>query len=113
MDDQPSHYTQPEAAKLLRISPNSVARLIKQGELGCLRIGRRCFITRAQIDTYLESRTTPPTRVERNASSASGATGSTGERTRRRGTSPGTTEPPSVDDARRRLQGILTPPSGD
>lgn len=41
------------------LSPWSTARLIRSGDLGCVRIGRRVFVTRELLAAYISAATVP------------------------------------------------------
>lgn len=58
-NDSPVILTVAEAARLLRICPNSVRAAIQRGEIPCLRIGRRILIPRAALDALLAGRLSP------------------------------------------------------
>lgn len=45
-----------EVAEVLRVSNMTVYRLIKSGELGAIRVGKNYRIRRADLHTYLETR---------------------------------------------------------
>ncbi len=55
-----------EAAKLLRISPNTGYELIRQGRIPHLRLGRRILIPRHGLETWINEEaavTAPPAEV--------------------------------------------------
>ena len=41
------------------MSPWSTAQLIRDGGLGCVKIGRRVFVTRELLDEYIAAHTVP------------------------------------------------------
>ena len=49
----PPRFTEPEAARELGISTDTVRRERKRGRLGYTRIGRRIFITLDQLHAYV------------------------------------------------------------
>jgi excisionase family DNA binding protein len=54
MDDQPFVYTRREAATLLRISQNTLDRVIRRGEIRTRRIGSRVVISRKALLEFLQ-----------------------------------------------------------
>ena len=54
MDTEDTVLTVPEAAKLLRLSRSFAYALIAQGELPCLRLGRRVLSPRTALDRFVE-----------------------------------------------------------
>jgi hypothetical protein len=42
------------------ISPWSTGNLIRQGKLGCVRVGRRMFVTRQILAEFIERSYVPP-----------------------------------------------------
>jgi excisionase family DNA binding protein len=53
---RPRFLTPAEVAELLRVSPMTVYRLIKAGELRAARIGKSYRIAEADVDAYLQAR---------------------------------------------------------
>jgi putative molybdopterin biosynthesis protein len=49
LTDPPLAYTVAEAATLMRISKNTVYRLIDRGELPSVRLGRRVFVSASAV----------------------------------------------------------------
>lgn len=41
------------------ITPWSTARLIRLGQLGCVRVGRRVYVTRDLLAAYIAAQTVP------------------------------------------------------
>jgi excisionase family DNA binding protein len=39
-----------EASRVLRVSPNTVYRMVQRGELKCVRLGRRMFIPSKEVE---------------------------------------------------------------
>jgi len=46
-------YTVEETAKILKVSPDTVRKLINNGELEARRVGRQLRVTREAIDRFL------------------------------------------------------------
>ncbi|MGE3619074.1 MAG: helix-turn-helix domain-containing protein [Acidimicrobiia bacterium] len=53
---RPRFLTPAEVAELLRVSPMTVYRLIKAGEIRAARIGRSFRIREQDVDAYLQAR---------------------------------------------------------
>ncbi len=53
MDDEALTLTIPETARLLRISPLKAYKYARDGELPCIRLGRRVLVPRAELDKFL------------------------------------------------------------
>jgi excisionase family DNA binding protein len=53
-------YTKEEAAELLRVSPVTVHRHIKEGKLGSYRMGSRVLVSASHIEDYLARCERPP-----------------------------------------------------
>ena len=56
---RPGLNTVREAAARLKLHPKTVEDLIKTGELGHVRIGRRVFATDDQIQALIDAHTVP------------------------------------------------------
>lgn len=54
MTTTPEVLTSTEAARYLRVTPDTIRRLVRQGRLPAARVGDRMRITRAAIDAFLE-----------------------------------------------------------
>lgn len=52
-------FTADEAAPLLRLSPESVRRLIREGRIHAVKIGKRYLIAPAEIERIKAEGTTP------------------------------------------------------
>jgi excisionase family DNA binding protein len=48
-----------DARDLLGISAAGIDRLVRRGELGCVRVGRRVMFTVADIDDYIQRNRVP------------------------------------------------------
>jgi excisionase family DNA binding protein len=53
MDTEDAVLTVPEAAKLLRLSRTFTYQLVAEGELPCLRFGRRVLVPRAALEQFI------------------------------------------------------------
>jgi excisionase family DNA binding protein len=51
--NQQQMYTLKEVAKILRVSEQTVRRLINEGKLSSIRVGIQIRITQSSLDTYL------------------------------------------------------------
>ena len=54
MSDREPLMTRREAAQTLRVSPDTVSRLIGAGELRAVRIGRNVLVSRSEIEELIE-----------------------------------------------------------
>jgi putative molybdopterin biosynthesis protein len=63
-------YTVEEVAKMLKISPMTVYRLIRQGELPVKKIGGRFRIPRAALEAYLATLEKPAPKPPKTAPAA-------------------------------------------
>jgi excisionase family DNA binding protein len=50
----PEMYTTAEAAELLRMKPDSVARKIKRGQLAAVKVGKQWLIRKETLDAMLQ-----------------------------------------------------------
>ena len=50
----PEVLTPAEVAKVLRIGKSSMYKLVKQGDIASLRVGRKIIIPKQAISTYIE-----------------------------------------------------------
>ena len=57
-------YTAAQVATILQVSPRTVERLVAQGRLPAVRVGRRLRITQQQLRTYLHQESTSPSDTE-------------------------------------------------
>ena len=53
-------YTAAQVATILQVSPRTVERLVTQGTLQAVRVGRRLRITQHQLQAYLHQESTSP-----------------------------------------------------
>lgn len=60
MNTEHELYTRKETAARLRISPSTLSRLSKSGEIRTVRIGRSVLIPATEIDRIKEGRPLPP-----------------------------------------------------
>jgi excisionase family DNA binding protein len=56
MDNEATVLTVPEAARILRLSRTFAYQLVAEGELPCLRLGRRVLIPRSALEAFIENR---------------------------------------------------------
>ena len=69
-DDQPEFYTVGQLAELLQLTPMTVYRMVRRGELACHKLGRIKRFRRDDVETFLEnSRQPAQPAVEPNRSS--------------------------------------------
>lgn len=52
--EKPLAYSVSEAATIMRVSTNTVYRLVAKGEIPSVRIGGRVFIPRAKLEKIYE-----------------------------------------------------------
>lgn len=57
----PEVLTSDEAADLLRITPETIRRMVRRGDLSAQRIGGRIRITRASLQAWLANTSTSNT----------------------------------------------------
>ena len=50
----PEHYTTAEAAEILRMKPDSIARKIKRGQLAAVKVGKQWLIRKEALDAMLQ-----------------------------------------------------------
>ena len=55
LQDHPILLTVSEASELLRLSPNTLQNWLSQGRLKRVKIGRRTFISRKEVEGLLSS----------------------------------------------------------
>lgn len=58
-DDQPEFYTVGQLAELLQLTPMTIYRMVRRGELACHAIGRIKRFRRDDIETFLENSRQP------------------------------------------------------
>lgn len=71
---QPEFYTVGQLAELLQLTPMTIYRMVRRGELACHAIGRIKRFRRGDVETFLENSRQPasePTRIERPGAYAS------------------------------------------
>ena len=51
---EPELYTTAEAAEILRMKPDSVARKIKRGQLAAVKVGKQWLIRKDTLDAMLQ-----------------------------------------------------------
>jgi excisionase family DNA binding protein len=54
-EKQLMYYTVEEVAKILRVSPPTVRKLIREGQLKAVRVGVQIRIRKEDLDRFLES----------------------------------------------------------
>lgn len=54
MSEQPEVLTAEEAAAYLRVSMNTMRKLLRDGEIPAAKVGREWRIKRAALDTFLD-----------------------------------------------------------
>jgi excisionase family DNA binding protein len=57
-------FTSKQVADILQVSTRTVERLVSQGRLPAVRVGRRLRITQQQLRTYLHQESTSPSDTE-------------------------------------------------
>jgi excisionase family DNA binding protein len=58
-DDQPEFYTVGQLAELLQLTPMTIYRMVRRGELACHSIGRIKRFRRDDVESFLESSREP------------------------------------------------------
>ena len=56
-EPEPEYLTVPEAAKLMRVTPGTVRRLVRKGQIECARVGNRMIFSKKKIKAYLDGET--------------------------------------------------------
>jgi excisionase family DNA binding protein len=51
---EPEMYTTAEAAEVLRMKPDSIARKIKRGQLAAVKVGKQWLIRKDLVDAMLQ-----------------------------------------------------------
>jgi excisionase family DNA binding protein len=51
---EPELYTTAEAAEILRMKPDSIARKIKRGQLAAVKVGKQWLIRKDTLDAMLQ-----------------------------------------------------------
>ncbi len=73
-DVQPEFYTVGQLAELLQLTPMTIYRMVRRGELACHAIGRIKRFRRGDVETFLENSRQPASeadKIERTGASAS------------------------------------------
>lgn len=58
-DNQPEFYTVGQLADLLQLTPMTIYRMVRRGELACHAIGRIKRFRRGDVETFLENSRQP------------------------------------------------------
>jgi putative molybdopterin biosynthesis protein len=69
---QPEFYTVGQLAELLQLTPMTIYRMVRRGELACHAIGRIKRFRRGDVETFLENSRQPasePAKAERRIGS--------------------------------------------
>ncbi|MGE4339213.1 MAG: helix-turn-helix domain-containing protein [Pigmentiphaga sp.] len=110
----PTLFSEPEFAKYLGVSIDTVRRERWRGNLGHLRIGSRVFYTAEHALDYFNRHQVPPCSKEApNTPDKSGTTGSRRGQTVRPGAEPGSTPTPDRRAAHLLAQRTFQMPSSD
>ena len=110
----PRRLTELEAARELGVSLDTVRRERKRGRLGCVRLGRRIFITSDQLCAYVAQQSTEPApcaTLDRSVPEPSTASGSANGQTRQSFARPGSTPAPDRLGAHRLARATFGKPS--
>lgn len=73
-DDQPEFYTVGQLAELLQLTPMTIYRMVRRGDLACHAIGRIKRFRRDDVETFLENSRQPASesdKTERHRTSES------------------------------------------
>lgn len=72
-DVQPEFYTVGQLADLLQLTPMTIYRMVRRGELACHAIGRIKRFRRGDVETFLENSRQPaePDKSDRSGASVS------------------------------------------
>jgi excisionase family DNA binding protein len=65
--DQPEFYTVGQLADLLQLTPMTIYRMVRRGELACHAIGRIKRFRHDDVETFLESSREPATKAARRS----------------------------------------------
>lgn len=52
------YYTVEQVAELLKVSPQTVRRLIREGQLKAVRVGIQLRVKKEELDRFLENQST-------------------------------------------------------
>jgi putative molybdopterin biosynthesis protein len=69
-DIQPEFYTVGQLAELLQLTPMTIYRMVRRGELACHAIGRIKRFRRGDVETFLEN-SRQPSEADKSAASPS------------------------------------------
>lgn len=56
-EPEPEYLTVPETAKLMRVTPGTVRKLVRKGQIECARVGNRMIFSKKKIKAYLDGET--------------------------------------------------------
>ena len=56
-EPEPEYLTVPEAAKLMRVTPGTMRKLVRKGQIECARVGNRMIFSKKKIKAYLDGET--------------------------------------------------------
>ncbi|HAI14178.1 MAG TPA: hypothetical protein DCM28_20905 [Phycisphaerales bacterium] len=107
----PVSYTPDEAARILRVSRNTVDALRARGELGYWRVGRRVFITIEQLKAFIKNQSEGTCSNDTSDSLNTRIIGSARDRAVTNSTSRSMTADDVISVARHRARQILKKPS--
>jgi len=64
-ESQPEFYTVGQLAELLQLTPMTIYRMVRRGELACHAIGRIKRFRRDDVETFLENSRQPASEVDK------------------------------------------------
>jgi excisionase family DNA binding protein len=64
-DVQPEFYTVGQLAELLQLTPMTIYRMVRRGELACHAIGRIKRFRRGDVETFLQNSRQPASELAR------------------------------------------------
>jgi len=64
-ENQPEFYTVGQLAELLQLTPMTIYRMVRRGELACHAIGRIKRFRRDDVETFLENSRQPASEADR------------------------------------------------
>jgi len=70
-DIQPEFYTVGQLADLLQLTPMTIYRMVRRGELACHAIGRIKRFRRGDVETFLENSRQPASEADKPGASVS------------------------------------------
>ena len=68
-DIQPEFYTVGQLADLLQLTPMTIYRMVRRGELACHAIGRIKRFRRGDVETFLENSRQPASEADKSGPS--------------------------------------------